>query len=76
MSAVMGDDSKEEAVTASEPGSVVETKEDGEVNVLPKDHEPVYPKGFQLTFIAIALALALFLIALDMVRIPPPLSRP
>ncbi|KAL6792255.1 putative efflux pump antibiotic resistance protein [Trichoderma sp. SZMC 28013] len=66
MSAVMGDDSKEEAVTASEPGSVVETKEDGEVNVLPKDHEPVYPKGFQLTFIAIALALALFLIALDM----------
>ncbi|KAL7952597.1 putative efflux pump antibiotic resistance protein [Trichoderma compactum] len=61
----MGGDSKEE-VTASEPGSVVETKEDGEINVTPKEPEVVYPKGFQLTFIAIALGLSLFLVALDM----------
>lgn len=73
----MGLDSKAE-VTASEPSSLTETKDEhvnDQVNDgSPKDREPVYPKGVQLTFIAIALALALFLIALDMVRTRPLLS--
>ncbi|CRG85566.1 Putative HC-toxin efflux carrier TOXA [Talaromyces islandicus] len=61
----MGLDSMVE-VTASEPSSIIETKGEHVNDGSPKDREPVYPKGFQLTIIAIALALALFLIALDM----------
>lgn len=41
------------------------TDDDGQTS------EVEYPKGFQLAFIAIALALALFLIALDMVSFFP-----
>lgn len=58
-------------VTADpEPAFKVETKTEARETSTDDDgqtSEVEYPKGFQLTFIAIALALALFLIALDMV---------
>ncbi|OAR01731.1 hypothetical protein LLEC1_03270 [Akanthomyces lecanii] len=61
----MGNDSKVE-YTASEPGATAEAKGSHVDDNSAKGPEPVYPKGLQLTFIAVALALALFLIALDM----------
>lgn len=58
-------------VTADpEPAFKVETKTEARETGTNDDgqtSEVEYPKGLQLTFIAIALALALFLIALDMV---------
>lgn len=69
----MGTDSKIE-YSASEPGVTAEAKDSHIDDASAKGPEPVYPKGLQLTFIAVALALALFLIALDMVSSCPALS--